>query len=195
MKRHYDKSAYGQPHQVGDLVWILKGRFEQRKAPKLAKPFKGPYIIREKLSDISYKVENLTAPYETTLVHYNRTKKCQLSQTALKRYMSNNPASNSSEVVTTEAENEMEKEDDDPMIMEILGQETNEIPNDPTLIENLGGDREQPEDLSQPEPSGINMEEIIITEHAEEDQENEDTSVLITRSGRRYNRPDQQLSG
>lgn len=195
MKRHYDKSAYGQPHQVGDLVWILKGRFEQRKAPKLAKPFKGPYIIREKLSDISYKVENLTAPYETTLVHYNRTKKCQLSQTALKRYMSNNPASNSSEVVTTEAENEMEKEDDDPMIMEILGQETNEIPHDPTLIENLGGDREQPEDLSQPEPSGINMEEIIITEHAEEDQENEDTSVLITRSGRRYNRPDQQLSG
>ena len=87
MKRHYDLKAYGKPHEVGDLIWILKGKYEGRKVPKLVKPFKGPYIIREKLSNISYRAENLTSPYEICLVHFNRTKKCYLSDYALKKYL------------------------------------------------------------------------------------------------------------
>ena len=89
MKKHYDEKAYGNPHQVGDLIWILKGRFEQKKTPKLTTPYKGPYKIQEKLSDVSYKVENLTSPYEICLVHYNRTKRCHLSPGALERYLQN----------------------------------------------------------------------------------------------------------
>ena len=87
MKKHYDEKAYGPPHQIGDHIWILKGRFEQKKTPKLATPYKGPYIIQEKLSNISYKARNLTAPYETCLVHYNRTKRCHLSTHALSKYI------------------------------------------------------------------------------------------------------------
>ena len=101
MKRHYDKKAYGQPHEVGDLVWILKGIYEHKKVPKLRKPFKGPYKIINKLSNISYEVENLTPPHEKCLVHFNRTKKCHLSEFALKKYLK-----------STEKGNEDNNEDD-----------------------------------------------------------------------------------
>ena len=87
MKQHYDLKAYGNPHEIGDLIWILKGIYEHKKVPKLRKPYKGPYKIVKKLSNISYEAKNLTSPYETCLVHFNRTKKCHLSKLALDKYI------------------------------------------------------------------------------------------------------------
>lgn len=55
-KRHYDLNASTTVYKPGDAVWVYNTRL-QGGSRKLTRPWEGPYIIIQQLSDLVYKVK------------------------------------------------------------------------------------------------------------------------------------------
>ena len=72
----YDRRVHGQPHQVGDLVWLHTTVLARGNTKKLHHPWKGPYRILKKPTDSTYKIQSLRNPRERAVVHFNRLKPC-----------------------------------------------------------------------------------------------------------------------
>ena len=73
MQRYYDQKAYFTEFSVGELVWFHNPVRKQGLSLKFQRPWKGPYVIVEKLNDILYKIQE-TPRGKPKVVHYDRLK-------------------------------------------------------------------------------------------------------------------------
>jgi hypothetical protein len=74
-KKQYDKKVNFTSYKLGDRVWLYNPANKPGLSPKLISKWKGPYIIVQKLSDVSYKI-SCSKQTGVKVVHYNRLKKC-----------------------------------------------------------------------------------------------------------------------
>ena len=56
-RRLYDRRVHGQPHQVGDHVWLHTTVLARGNTKKLHHPWKGPYRVLKRLTDSTYKIQ------------------------------------------------------------------------------------------------------------------------------------------
>ena len=74
MKRDYDVKVLENTYNVGDLVYISDPTYKQGTSKKLAAPWKGPYVIVDKITPYLYKVKN---NHKKTVINHDRLKICQ----------------------------------------------------------------------------------------------------------------------
>ncbi|CAG2220647.1 unnamed protein product [Mytilus edulis] len=79
MKDHYDRKAFGEAFDVGDKVWYYDPRVKKGRSPKLNRPWKGPYTIKKKISDLVYRIQ-LDNTRMRKVVHFNKLKKCAIQK-------------------------------------------------------------------------------------------------------------------
>ena len=75
-KAHYDKRAHGEPYKEGDLVWLHSTVVPRGRARKLHRPWTGPYRVVRKLSDVTYRIQDIQASRRRPIVHFDRLKQC-----------------------------------------------------------------------------------------------------------------------
>ena len=75
MKDYYDRKAYGTGFTVGDKVWYYDPRVKKGCSTKLNRPWKGPYVVKKKISDLVYRIQ-LEGARVRKVVHFNKLKKC-----------------------------------------------------------------------------------------------------------------------
>ena len=78
VKNRADLKSYGDTFQEGTYVWLLKGPF-QKGCRKFARKYDGPYKIMKTCSPSSYMLQSLTNPENTFKAHFNRLKRCNLT--------------------------------------------------------------------------------------------------------------------
>ena len=75
-KELYDQRVHGQPFNTGDWVWLYSPVVGRGGSRKLNGPWKGPYTVMKKISDVTYRVQNLQRRKDRQVVHFNRLKPC-----------------------------------------------------------------------------------------------------------------------
>ena len=73
-KELYDKRIHGKEFSLGDKVWLHCPTVPRGQSKKLHKPWKGPFSIVKKLSDVTYVIRNLQNRRQKFVVHFNRLK-------------------------------------------------------------------------------------------------------------------------
>ena len=73
----HDAGAVRVTFSEGDLVWLLVPAIPVGTTPKLSKLWRGPFVVIGKLSDVTYRIENLDTG-KPQVVHVNRLKKCHV---------------------------------------------------------------------------------------------------------------------
>ena len=63
------------PFQVGDLVWLWVKEIEGQTR-KLKTPWEGPYVVLQRLSDVTYRIQLKGGHGRKQVVHYNRLRLC-----------------------------------------------------------------------------------------------------------------------
>ena len=76
MKQYYDRNANFTEFQVGDCVWFHNPVRKVGLSLKFQRPWKGPYIITQKLTDVLYRIQE-NPRGKSKVVHYDRLKKYQ----------------------------------------------------------------------------------------------------------------------
>ena len=84
-KDRADKRRFGKPLQKGDFVWLLKGAFESGSR-KFQRAYTGPFKVVIKLSDTSYRLKQMKDEFREFNAHFNRLKKCNLSDEVILSY-------------------------------------------------------------------------------------------------------------
>lgn len=73
-KRYYDESVHKHLYSVGEWVWYYKPRLQSGKSPKWSRLYSGPFRIMQRLSDITYVIQQ--RPQSQPLVtHVDKLKK------------------------------------------------------------------------------------------------------------------------
>ena len=67
---------HGQPFNTGDWVWLYSPVVGRGGSHKLNCPWKRPYTVMKKISDVTYRVQNLQRQKDRQVVHFNRLKPC-----------------------------------------------------------------------------------------------------------------------
>ena len=75
-KAYYDQRATGTPFQVGDLVWLWVKEIKKGQTRKLKTPWEGPYVVLQRLSDVTYRIQLKDGHGRKQVVHYNRLRLC-----------------------------------------------------------------------------------------------------------------------
>ena len=70
----YNQKVHGNPYKVGDFVWVLFPQTPRGKSKKLYRPWKGPFVVVKKLSDVTYRVQEVTNRRRRLVIHFNRLK-------------------------------------------------------------------------------------------------------------------------
>nr|CAD7430948.1 unnamed protein product [Timema monikensis] len=70
----YDRRCSGKAYEVGDKVWLYTPAIREGLTPKLYKPWQGPYVVRKRLSDVTYRIQYTLNPRKRPVVHFNRLK-------------------------------------------------------------------------------------------------------------------------
>jgi len=75
-KEGYDRKAKGVSpvYKVGDLVWLHCPAVARVKSSKLHRPWKGPFVIKKKFSDVVFCIQRRDPPRKCLVVHFNRLK-------------------------------------------------------------------------------------------------------------------------
>ena len=71
---HYNQKVHGQPYTVGEHVWVLFPQVPRGTSRKLYRPWSGPFVVVKKLSDVTYRVQELRNRRRRLVVHFNRLK-------------------------------------------------------------------------------------------------------------------------
>ncbi|MES9880796.1 MAG: DDE-type integrase/transposase/recombinase [Sedimenticola sp.] len=74
-KEYYDRNAFGDAYQVGDKVWLHEPATKRGLTKKLRRPWCGPYLVKDKISDLVYKIQ-MEGTRACKVVHFNRLKPC-----------------------------------------------------------------------------------------------------------------------
>ena len=129
-KDFVDKGQFGKPHQVGDLVWLLKGEFSSGSR-KFQRKYEGVFVVKDRPTFVSYIIEHLET-CERQTVHFNRLKKAYLSAEKIQKKVSRNQEGSklniSSDLVKGESstspndeewetDSEVESDDEDPVVV------------------------------------------------------------------------------
>ena len=75
-KELYDRKVHGQPFSTGDWVRLYSPVVGKGGSRKLHCPWKGPYTVIKKISDVTYRIRNLQVRKDRQVVHFNRLKPC-----------------------------------------------------------------------------------------------------------------------
>ena len=73
MKRRYDVKLHKIPYKVGDAVWFYYPKRRLGFNPKLQMPWKGPYIVVERLNDVLFKIQS-GPKAKPQVVHHDKLK-------------------------------------------------------------------------------------------------------------------------
>jgi transposase InsO family protein len=73
MKRNYDLNANQTSYVVGDSVWYYNPQRKVGRSGKLTRPWKGPYQIIEKVSNILYRIKG-SQRERPRVVHHDKLK-------------------------------------------------------------------------------------------------------------------------
>ena len=83
----YNQKVHGSPYIVGDHVWVLFPQTPRGKSKKLYRPWNGPFVVVKKLSDVTYRMQEVKNRRRRLVVQFNRLKpykgkgaNCQPSQ-------------------------------------------------------------------------------------------------------------------
>lgn len=79
-KEVYDVNIVKHNYKAGDLVWCLRERRKVGVTPKLEKKYEGPYVVKQKRSELNFVIQVYKDGTERTL-HHDK----------LKRYEGDNP--------------------------------------------------------------------------------------------------------
>lgn len=79
MEKYYNKKkkVKTSSYKIGDYVLLYNPSCGRGKTTKLNRPYKGPYLIRQQLSDVTYEIEKLLDTIRgrnVQIVHVNRLK-------------------------------------------------------------------------------------------------------------------------
>ena len=72
-KQYYDRRLFGKPYEIGDAVWLYNARRKAGIAPKLANRWEGPFLIIERLADVTYRIQKGPRG-RPKVVHFDRLK-------------------------------------------------------------------------------------------------------------------------
>ena len=75
----YDEKIHGKPYKAGDWVWLHSPIVSRGSSRKLNCPWKGPYSVVKKISDVTYRIQHLQNRRDRQVVHFNRLKPCSKS--------------------------------------------------------------------------------------------------------------------
>ena len=75
-KELYDRRVHGSPFEEGDLVWLHSPVPKRGLPRKLHQPWTGPFRVVRRLSDANYRIQNVMAPRQRLVVHFDRLKRC-----------------------------------------------------------------------------------------------------------------------
>ena len=73
-KELYDQKVHRKPFSTGDWVWLYSPVVGKGGSHKLHCPWKGPYTVIKKISDVTYRIKNLQIRKDRQVVHFNRLK-------------------------------------------------------------------------------------------------------------------------
>ena len=68
-----DKGQYGEPYEVGDHVWLLRGTFDTGSR-KFERKYEGIFRVEEKVANVGYRIKHIETG-QTQTVHFNRLKR------------------------------------------------------------------------------------------------------------------------
>jgi len=71
MKQRTDKTAKAAPYAAGDQVWLYNPRRKKGLSTSLMRPWEGPYIVENRLSDVTFRIR-ATPRAKAKVVHANR---------------------------------------------------------------------------------------------------------------------------
>ena len=75
-KELYDRKVHGKLFEAGDLVWLFSPVVPRGCPKKLHRPWTGPFKVVSRLSDVTYRIENVQLRRNRLVVHFNRLKAC-----------------------------------------------------------------------------------------------------------------------
>jgi len=73
-KELYDHKVHGKPYEKDSLVWLHSSVVKRGKSKKLHLPWSGPYRVAKKLSESTYRVQNVRNKRKKLVVHFDRLK-------------------------------------------------------------------------------------------------------------------------
>ena len=102
-KELYDKRIHGRQLDVDDLVWLHCPAVPRGCSRKLHHPWKGPFRVIKKLSNVLYSIQNVKKRQQKLIVHFNRLKYCSSNMRELSKQatMPSKPKTKSSSPVGT----------------------------------------------------------------------------------------------
>ena len=74
-KRQYDANVHLVNYEEGQVVWLHHHLRKKGRSPKLTRPWTGPYVILNKLSDVTFRIQ-ATPRSRQQIVHADRLKPC-----------------------------------------------------------------------------------------------------------------------
>ena len=84
-KAFYDQKVHGKPYMPGDLVWFYSSVPQKGSSRKLYHPWTGPFKVVKRISDVTYRIQQLQGKRKRKIVHFDHLKPCsskiQLSPT------------------------------------------------------------------------------------------------------------------
>ena len=89
-KDFYDIKIHGNPFQKEDLVWLHTPAVKKGASRKLHHPWSGPFKVIKKISESTYRIQQLYGNRHRKVVHFDRLKPC--SAAPLANANSNRPA-------------------------------------------------------------------------------------------------------
>lgn len=75
-KARYDANSVTVPYHVGDQVWLYVPSVKSGNTKKLASLWRGPYTVVDRINSTNYKIQLISQPSKTLVVHQDRLKHC-----------------------------------------------------------------------------------------------------------------------
>ena len=75
-KVFYDKKVHGKPYKPGDLVWLHSPVPPRGASWKLYHPWTGPFKVVKKLSEVTYRIQQVQRKRIRKVVHFDHLKPC-----------------------------------------------------------------------------------------------------------------------
>ena len=75
-KDYYDRRVAGDEIKVGDRVYLHVPAIKCGQRKKLHSPCHGPHVVVKKISDVTYRIEEVDNRRKRRVVHFNRLKLC-----------------------------------------------------------------------------------------------------------------------